>query len=173
MSLHSQLNEEQNQYNLIDPLLVKADWNLADRPSVPFKIPFGNTKASVNSITNYCLFRDYKEVPAEVEAKGTERHQRVRKEQLLQYITKKEIKQSFYSFGFLMKDDSERLLVLQQICLLLPTEANRERKDNPFGNIMLLKNTREYNSKRVNKIETYHGVMKTLELINIIVYAIL
>lgn len=138
MSLHSQLNEEQTRYNLIDPLLVKADWNLADRRSVGFEIPVdGYDAAPVNGITDYCLFRDNGEVLAVVEAKRTKRDARVGKEQLLQYITKIETKQSFRPFGFLCngddiwfwdsvnyperpvagffkKEDLERLLFLQQ-----------------------------------------------------------
>lgn len=101
MILHSQQNEEQAHYNLIYPLLGKADWNLALRLSVPFKIPLdGYNKAPVNAITKYYLFIDNKEVPAEVEAKGTKRHIRVRNEPLLQYITKMETKNPFVINAF-------------------------------------------------------------------------
>jgi len=30
-------NETQTRYNIIDPLVVKAGWNLSDRRSVAFK----------------------------------------------------------------------------------------------------------------------------------------
>lgn len=53
------LNESETRYNLIDPLLQKAGWNLADRRSVGFEIPVdGYDAAPVNGITDYCLFRE-------------------------------------------------------------------------------------------------------------------
>ena len=89
MSLHSQLNESETRYNIIDPLLEKAGWNLADRRSVGFEIPVdGYDSSPVNGITDYCLYRDNGEVLAVIEAKRTRRDARVGKEQLLQYITK-------------------------------------------------------------------------------------
>lgn len=150
MSLHSQLNESETQYNLIDPLLEKAGWNLADRRSVGFEIPVnGYDTSPVNGITDYCLYRDNGEVLAVVEAKRTKRAARVGKEQLLQYITKIEAKQSFKPYGFLCngddiwfwdsvnyperpvagffkKEDLERLLFLQQNCQPLSTVAIKE-----------------------------------------------
>jgi len=138
MSIHSELNEEQTRYNLIDPLLEKAGWNLADRRSVGFEIPVdGYDAAPDNGITDYCLFRENGEVMAVIEAKRTKRDARVGKEQLYQYITGIEKKQSFRPFGFLAngydiwfwdsvdypdrnvagffrKEDLERLLYLRQ-----------------------------------------------------------
>lgn len=132
------LNESETRYNLIDPLLQKAGWNLADRRSVGFEIPVdGYDAAPVNGITDYCLFRENGEVLAVIEAKRTKRDARVGKEQLHQYITKIEKKQSFRPFGFLtngediwfwdsidypdrpvagffFKEDLERLLFLKQ-----------------------------------------------------------
>lgn len=150
MSAHNQLNEEQTRYNLIDPLLEKVGWNLADRRSVGFEIPVDGYDASpINGITDYCLYRDNGEVLAVVEAKRTKRDARVGKEQLLQYITKIEAKQSFKPYGFLCngddiwfwdsvnyperpvagffkKEDLERLLFLQQNCQPLSTVAIKE-----------------------------------------------
>lgn len=148
--MYNQLNEEQTRYNLIDPLLEKAGWNLADRRSVGFEIPVDGYDASpINGITDYCLYRDNGEVLAVVEAKRTKRDARVGKEQLLQYISKIETKQSFKPYGFLCngddiwfwdsvnyperpvagffrKEDLERLLFLQQNCQPLSTVAIKE-----------------------------------------------
>ncbi len=136
--MHQNLNEEQTRYNLIDPLLTKAGWNLADRRSVHFEVPVDGYDASpINGITDYCLFRSNGEVLAVIEAKRTRRDARVGKEQLYQYITKIEARQSFRPFGFLTngddiwfwdsadypdravagfftKDDLERLLYIKQ-----------------------------------------------------------
>lgn len=102
MAANSHLNESETRYNLIDPLLEKAGWNLADRRSVGFEIPVdGYDTAPVNGITDYCLFRKNGEVLAVIEAKRTKRDARVGKEQLYQYITKIEQNQSFRPFGFL------------------------------------------------------------------------
>lgn len=132
------LNEADTRYNLIDPQLVKAGWNLADRRSVGFEIPVdGYDAAPINGITDYCLYRENGEVLAVIEAKRTSRDAREGKEQLHQYLTKIEARQNFRPFGFLTngdntwfwdsvqypdrpvagfftKDDLERLLFLQQ-----------------------------------------------------------
>jgi len=77
MSDHLQLNEAETRYNLIDPLLVKAGWDLANRRSVGFEIPVdGYDAAPINGITDYCLYRDNGEVLAVVEAKRTRRDAR-------------------------------------------------------------------------------------------------
>lgn len=146
----NQFNEAETRYNLIDPLLVKAGWNLADRRSVGFEIPVdGYDAAPINGITDYCLYRDNGEVLAVVEAKKTRRDARVGKEQLHQYITKIQSKQSFRPFGFLTngddvwfwdsvqypdrtvaaffsKEDLERLLFLQQNKLPLSSVKIKE-----------------------------------------------
>ena len=98
--------ESETRYNLIDPLLTKRDWNLADRRSVGFEIPIDGYDASpINGITDYCLYRDNGEVLAVIEAKRTKRDARVGKEQLYQYLTKIEKRQSFRPFGFLTNGD--------------------------------------------------------------------
>ncbi|MEK7487024.1 MAG: type I restriction endonuclease [Planctomycetota bacterium] len=106
MNLPNQLNEAETRYTLIDPQLEKAGWNLADRRSVGFEIPVdGYAAAPVNGITDYCLYRDNGEILAVIEAKKTRRDARVGKEQLLQYLSKIEKKQSFRPFGFLTNGD--------------------------------------------------------------------
>jgi type I restriction enzyme R subunit len=100
----SHFNENETRYNVIDPLLRKANWDLSDRRSVGFEIPVdGYDAAPVNGITDYCLYRDNGEVLAVIEAKKTRRDARVGKEQIYQYLTKIEAKQSFRPFGFLIK----------------------------------------------------------------------
>ncbi len=103
---HFHLNESKTRSSLIDPQMLKAGWDLADRRSVGFEIPVdGYDAAPVNGITDYCLFRDNGEVLAVIEAKRTRRDARVGKEQLYQYITKIEKNQSFRPFGFLTNGD--------------------------------------------------------------------
>ena len=102
----SNFREAEIRYNLIDPLLKKAGWNLADRTSVSFEVPVDGYDASpINGITDNCLFRANGEVLAVIEAKRTSRDGRVGKEQLYQYITKIEKRQSFRPFGFLTNGD--------------------------------------------------------------------
>lgn len=132
------LNEQQTRYTLIDPVLTKAGWNLADRTSVGFEIPVEGYDASPQSgITDYCLFRPNGEVLAVIEAKKTRRDARVGKEQVFRYVTEIEKKQSFRPFaimangeeiffwdsdqyperqvaGFFSREDLERLLHLKQ-----------------------------------------------------------
>ena len=45
MALNS-FNEAETRYNLIDPMLIKAGWNLADRRQVGFEIPVEGYDAS-------------------------------------------------------------------------------------------------------------------------------
>ncbi|HYV94985.1 MAG TPA: DEAD/DEAH box helicase family protein [Chitinophagales bacterium] len=134
----SQLNEAEVRYNIIDPQLINAGWNLADRTQISFEVPVDGYDASpINGITDYCLYRNNGEVIAVIEAKHTRRDARVGKEQVLQYVTKIAAKQSFrpYAFmtngediwfwdsethaerfvaGFFTKENLERLLFLKQ-----------------------------------------------------------
>lgn len=136
--MHSQLNESQTRYTLIDPSIKKAGWNLADRSQIWFEVPVQGYDASPQSgITDYCMFRTNGEVLAVVEAKRTRRDARVGKEQVLQYVTEIAKKQSFRPFafmangediffwdseqypermvaGFFSREDLERLLFLKQ-----------------------------------------------------------
>jgi type I restriction enzyme, R subunit len=92
----SVFRESETPYNIMDPLLQKVGWSLADRRSVGFEIPIDGYNASpINEITDYSLYRDNGEILGVIEAKRTRRHTRVGKEQLYQYITKIEKKQSF------------------------------------------------------------------------------
>ena len=96
------LNEQQTRYTLIDPVLAKAGWNLADRTSVGFEIPVEGYDASPqNGITDYCLYRANGEVLAVIEAKKTRRDARVGKEQVLRYVTEIEKKQTFRPYAFM------------------------------------------------------------------------
>lgn len=98
----TQYNEAQTRYNLIDPQIEKAGWNMADRRQIGFEVPVdGYDAAPVNGITDYCLFRDNGEVLAVIEAKKTKRDARVGKEQVFQYVTKIEKKQSFRPFALM------------------------------------------------------------------------
>lgn len=102
MPAYHSFNEAQTRYGLIDPQLTKRGWNLADRRSVSLEVPVdGYDAAPVNGITDYCLYRSNGEVLAVIEAKRTKKDARVGKEQLYQYITKIEKRQSFRPFGFL------------------------------------------------------------------------
>src|SRR6266478_2797168 len=136
MSL-TQFSEQQTRYNLIDPAIAKAGWNLADRTQIWFEVPIEGYDASPQSgITDYCLFRTNGEVLAVIEAKKTKRDARVGKEQVFQYVTAIEKKQSFRPFammtngeeiffwdseqyperqiaGFFSREDLERLLHLK------------------------------------------------------------
>ncbi len=97
-----QLSEAETRYNLIDPMLAKAGWNLADRTQVWFEVPVDGYDASPQSgITDYCLYRANGEVLAVIEAKKTKRDARVGKEQVLQYVTSIAKKQSFRPFAFM------------------------------------------------------------------------
>src|SRR6476660_2394008 len=102
----TQFSEAEVRYNLIDPLLKKAKWNLADRTQISFEVPVDGYDASpINGITDYCLFRTNVEVIAVIEAKRTRRDARVGKEQVLQYVTKIASKQSFRPFAFMTNGD--------------------------------------------------------------------
>jgi type I restriction enzyme R subunit len=131
-------NEAQTRSNLIDPSLVKAGWNLSDRTQIWFEVPVDGYDASPqNGITDYCLFRSDGDVLAVIEAKKTRRDARVGKEQVFQYVTAIEKKQSFRPFalmangediyfwdseeyperlvaGFYSREDLERILHLKQ-----------------------------------------------------------
>jgi len=83
-------------------MLVKAGWNLSDRTQVWFEVPVdGYDSSPQNGITDYCLYRTNGEVLAVIEAKKTKRDARVGKEQVLQYVTSIEKKQSFRPFAFM------------------------------------------------------------------------
>ena len=49
--MHNQLNESETRYNIVDPLLEKAGWNLADWRSVGFEIPVDGYDAE-KKVTN-------------------------------------------------------------------------------------------------------------------------
>jgi type I restriction enzyme R subunit len=101
------LNEAQTRYKLIDPMLVGAGWNLSDRTQVWLEVPVEGYDASPQSgITDYCLYRTNGEVLAVIEAKKTSRDARVGKEQVLQYVTRIEKKQTFRPFAFMSNGEA-------------------------------------------------------------------
>ena len=96
------VTEQETRYNLIDPQLKKAAWNLSDRRQIGLEIPVAGYDASpAEGITDYCLYRSNGEVLAVVEAKRTSRDPRVGKQQVLEYVTAIEKKQSFRPFAFM------------------------------------------------------------------------
>ena len=63
-------SEAETRYNLIDPAIKKAGWNLSDRTQIWFEVPVQGYDASPQSgITDYCLYRTNGEVLAVIEAK--------------------------------------------------------------------------------------------------------
>jgi type I restriction enzyme, R subunit len=106
MSLN-RLSESETRYQLIDPMVEKAGWILADRRQVGFEVPVDGYDASpMNGITDYCLYMDNGEVLAVIEAKRTRRDARVGKKQLEEYLLQIEAKQSFRPFGFMTNGDA-------------------------------------------------------------------
>jgi type I restriction enzyme, R subunit len=96
------ISERQTRYNLIDPQLRKAGWNLADRTQVAAEIPVAGYDASpLEGVTDYCLYRPNGEFLAVVEAKRTSRDPRVGKQQVLDYVTAIAKKQTFRPFAFM------------------------------------------------------------------------
>lgn len=96
------VNEQTTRLNLIDPQLKKAGWNLSDRTQVGFEIPVGGYDRSIyEGFTDYCLYRTNGDVLAVVEAKRTSRDARVGKQQVLEYVTAIEKRQSFRPFAFM------------------------------------------------------------------------
>lgn len=102
----SNINEKETRYSIIDPLLAKAGWNLADHTQVGFEIPIQNyDKTRVNGFSDYCLYKADGDVLAVIEAKRTSRDPRVGKQQVLEYATEIEKKQSFRPFAFMSNGD--------------------------------------------------------------------
>jgi type I site-specific restriction endonuclease len=100
------ISEAETRYSIIDPQLKKAGWNVGDRTQVGIEIPVsGYDTSSRDGFTDYCLYRPNGDILAVVEAKRTSRDARVGKQQVLEYITKIEKKQSFRPFAFLANGD--------------------------------------------------------------------
>jgi len=103
------VTEQQTRYSLIDPQLRRADWNIVDHTQVGTEIPVANynviaseaKQSESEGFTDYCLYRTNGEVLAVVEAKRTSREPRVGKQQVLEYVTAIEKKQSFRPFAFM------------------------------------------------------------------------
>lgn len=100
------LNEKETRYSIIDPLLIKAGWNLADHTQAGFEIPVQNyDKTRVTGFSDYCLYKANGDVLAVIEAKRTSRDPRVGKQQVLEYVEELEKKQSFRPFAFMSNGD--------------------------------------------------------------------
>ncbi|HJZ10597.1 MAG TPA: DEAD/DEAH box helicase family protein, partial [Acidobacteriota bacterium] len=144
------ISESQTRYNLIDPQLKKAEWNLSDRTQVGLEIPISGYDANpYEGVTDYCLYRSNGEVLAIVEAKRTSRDARVGKQQLLEYITAIEKKQSFRPFGFMANGDDVFFLDID-------TEAERHvagffSRENLERILFLKQNRQPLNSIQINK----------------------
>ena len=101
------ISEKETRYSIIDPLIAKAEWNLADHTQVGFEIPVQNyDRTRVTGFTDYCLYRTNGEVLAVVEAKKTSRDPRVGQQQVLDYVTEIEKKQSFRPFAFMSNGET-------------------------------------------------------------------
>lgn len=109
------VSEAETRYNLIDPQLKKAGWNLFDRTQVGLEIPVAGYDATpFEGITDYCLYRTNGDVLAVVEAKRTSRDARIGKQQVLEYVEAIEKKQPFRPFAFMANgDEVARRAVLQ------------------------------------------------------------
>ncbi|MBN2572578.1 MAG: DEAD/DEAH box helicase family protein, partial [Ignavibacteriales bacterium] len=101
------IREDETRYSIINPMLNKADWNIVDRTQVRFEIPIQNyDKTRVSGFTDYCLYRTNGEILAVVEAKRTSRDARVGQQQVLDYVTEIERKQSFRPFAFMTNGET-------------------------------------------------------------------
>lgn len=99
-------NEAKTRKDLIDPLLTKADWDLANLHQVGLEIPVDGYDAEPwNGVTDYCLYRANGEVIAVVEAKRQSRQPEVAEAQVRHYVTEIEKHQSFRPFAFMTNGD--------------------------------------------------------------------
>lgn len=101
------ISEKETRYSIIDPLVTKAGWNLTDHTQVGFEIPVTDyDKTVVKGFTDYCLYKANGEVIAVIEAKKTSRDPRVGQQQVLEYVTEIEKKQSFRPFAFMSNGEA-------------------------------------------------------------------
>ncbi len=144
------MSEAETRYNLIDPEIKKACWNLDDRSQVRSEIPVDGYDASpVNGFADYCLYRSDGDVLAVVEAKRTSRDARVGKQQLLQYLEAIEKKQSFRPFGFMANGEE---------IFFWDSEVSAERQTAGFFSrenlerlLWIKQNKKPLNSVQINK----------------------
>ena len=167
------ISEKETRYSIIDPLLKKAEWNLANHTQVGFEIPVQNyDKTRVTGFTDYCLYRANGEVLAVVEAKRTSRDPRVGKQQVLEYVTEIETKQSFRPFAFMSngedtffwdsEDSSERHVAgffsRKNLERLLHLKQNKK----PLGSIQIKESivNRSYQAEAIRRIAEAIDVKK-------------
>ena len=145
----NKFNETQTRYNLINPQLKKAEWNLSDRTQVAFEIPVAGYDAAVSEgYTDYCLYRTNGEVLAVVEAKRTSRDARVGKQQLLQYLEGIEKKQSFRPFGFMA--NGEEIFFWDSLNYAERQVAGFFSRENLERFLFLQQNHKPLNSVQIN-----------------------
>lgn len=150
-------NESQTRKALIDPMLLRAGWNVANPEQVGIEIPVDGYDAQPwNGVTDYILLAPWGEIIAVVEAKKRSRNARDADEQLRHYVTEIAKRQSFAPFGFMSNGldahfwevgsahprlvsgfftlaDLERLLFIRQNALPLPDIAiDSKIVDRPY-----------------------------------------
>ncbi len=100
------VSEGETRFNLIDPQLRKAGWNVHDHTQVGTEIPVPGYDGSLaEGVSDYCLYRPTGEILAVVEAKRTSRDPRVGKQQVLEYVGTVAKKQSFRPYAFMANGD--------------------------------------------------------------------
>ena len=165
------ISEQETRYSIIDPLLTKAGWNLSDYSKVGFEIPVQNyDKTIVTGFTDYCLYTDDGDVLAVIEAKRTSRDARAGQQQVLDYVTEIEKKQTFRPFAFMTNGDD---------IFFWDTETSSERrvagffsKENLERLLYLKKNKKPLNLVKIKdniinrsyQVEAVRRICETLEL---------
>ena len=96
------ISEAKTRNELIDPALETAGWHLKDKSRVGIEIPVDGYDAEPwNGVTDYCLYRENREVIAVVEAKRTSTDPRLAEAQAKYYVTEIAKHQTFKPFVFL------------------------------------------------------------------------
>jgi type I restriction enzyme, R subunit len=96
------LNEAKTRAERINPQLIAAGWDIANRTQVRLEVPVaGYDPTPWNGFTDYSLYEPSGNVIAVVEAKRTARHPRQGEEQLRQYVAEISHRQPYAPFGFM------------------------------------------------------------------------
>ncbi len=97
-----QKNEGVTRKEFIDPMLLRAGWNVDNPARVGIEVPVDGYNAEPwNGITDYVLHDDAGRIIAVVEAKKRARNARDADEQLRHYVTEIAKQQEFAPFGFM------------------------------------------------------------------------
>lgn len=95
-------NEGVTRKELIDPMLLRAGWDVSNAERVGIEVPVDGYNAEPwNGITDYVLHDDAARIIAVVEAKKRSRNARDADEQLRHYVTEIAQQQEFAPFGFM------------------------------------------------------------------------